>query len=287
MVRRRIFRFTSTRWPTASINWRTLLTWSALQPVALSSWWRHEAGRRFRQPGENSCVIAINAPARDTLLSPRFLGVLRVYSQRTLRCKALIRLRQNKILNRRGRREHTSRLEWADERPTLSRRQIRLRWPAQRGTTKTTDLRNRTGSRGPARGGGRPLAATNRNSLSRGRMDRPASGAPCARQPHERLCAFQAGAHRRRSHHQTYAEDRWAELPDNQSTPLETSLALLEALHHRFVHLLRSLTPEQWKRTFRHPELGLVPLEKNLALYAWHGRHHVAHITELRKKMGW
>ncbi len=84
-----------------------------------------------------------------------------------------------------------------------------------------------------------------------------------------------------------YAEDRWAELPDNQSTSLETSLVLLEALHHRFVRLLRSLTPGQWKRTFRHPELGLVPLEKNLALYAWHGRHHVAHITELRKRMGW
>jgi hypothetical protein len=84
-----------------------------------------------------------------------------------------------------------------------------------------------------------------------------------------------------------YAEDRWAELPDNQSTSLETSLVLLQALHNRFVHLLRSLTPGQWKRTFQHPELGLVPLEKNLALYAWHGRHHVAHITELRKKMGW
>ncbi len=84
-----------------------------------------------------------------------------------------------------------------------------------------------------------------------------------------------------------YAEDRWAQLPDSQNTSLETSLVLLESLHNRFVHLLRSITPEQWKRTFRHPELGLVPLEKNLALYAWHGRHHVAHITELRKKMGW
>jgi hypothetical protein len=84
-----------------------------------------------------------------------------------------------------------------------------------------------------------------------------------------------------------YAEDRWAELPDNQSTSLDTSLVLLEALHNRFVRLLRSLTTGQWKRTFRHPELGLVPLEKNLALYAWHGRHHVAHITELRKNMGW
>ncbi len=84
-----------------------------------------------------------------------------------------------------------------------------------------------------------------------------------------------------------YAENLWAQLPDNRETSLETSLALLESLHVRFVNLLRSLTPEQWKRTFRHPELGVVPLEKSLALYAWHGRHHVAHITELRRKMGW
>ncbi len=84
-----------------------------------------------------------------------------------------------------------------------------------------------------------------------------------------------------------YAEDRWAQLADTQSTPLEVSLALLDSLHRRWTQLLRSLKPEDWKRTFRHPELGLVSLERNLGLYAWHGRHHVAHVTELRKKMGW
>ncbi len=84
-----------------------------------------------------------------------------------------------------------------------------------------------------------------------------------------------------------YAEDRWAQLTDTQSTPVEVSLALLESLHSRWVNLLRSLGPEDWKRTFRHPELGLVSLEKNLALYSWHGRHHVAHVSELRKRMGW
>ncbi len=84
-----------------------------------------------------------------------------------------------------------------------------------------------------------------------------------------------------------YAEDRWAQLTDTQSTPVEVSLALLESLHSRWVNLLRSLGPEDWKRTFRHPELGPVSLEKNLALYSWHGRHHVAHVTELRKRMGW
>lgn len=84
-----------------------------------------------------------------------------------------------------------------------------------------------------------------------------------------------------------YMEERWAELHDSRSTPIETSLGLLESLHDRWVHLLNSLTPEEWKKSFNHPELGTVPLEKNLALYSWHGRHHVAHITELRRRMGW
>jgi len=84
-----------------------------------------------------------------------------------------------------------------------------------------------------------------------------------------------------------YMEDRWAKLDDVQSTPLEVSLALLDNLHNRWVRLLRTIKPGEWQRTFRHPELGTVSLEKNLALYAWHGRHHVAHITELRKRMGW
>jgi hypothetical protein len=84
-----------------------------------------------------------------------------------------------------------------------------------------------------------------------------------------------------------YAEDRWAQLADSQSTPVEVSLALLDSLHTRWVKLLRSLTPEDWKRTFKHPERGAVSLEMNLALYAWHGQHHAAHVTELRKRMGW
>ena len=84
-----------------------------------------------------------------------------------------------------------------------------------------------------------------------------------------------------------YAEARWAELPDTKATPVEVSLSLLDALHDRWLRLLRSLTPEQWKKTFRHPEMGPMTLEKTLALYAWHGRHHVAHVTELRKRMSW
>ena len=84
-----------------------------------------------------------------------------------------------------------------------------------------------------------------------------------------------------------YAEDRWAELADTKATPVEVSLTLLDSLHDRWVRLLRSLTPEEWKRTFRHPDLGAMTLEKTLALYAWHGRHHVAHITALRERNNW
>jgi uncharacterized damage-inducible protein DinB len=84
-----------------------------------------------------------------------------------------------------------------------------------------------------------------------------------------------------------YAEDRWAELADTKATPVEVSLTLLDSLHDRWVRLLRSLTPEEWKRTFRHPDLGAMTLENTLALYAWHGRHHVAHITALRERNNW
>lgn len=84
-----------------------------------------------------------------------------------------------------------------------------------------------------------------------------------------------------------YAEDRWAELADTKATPVEVSLTLLESLHDRWVRLLRSLTSNEWKRTFRHPERGEMTLEHALAMYSWHGKHHVAHITELRRRMSW
>ena len=84
-----------------------------------------------------------------------------------------------------------------------------------------------------------------------------------------------------------YDEARWAELVDSRTAGLEISLALLESLHRRWVLLLRSLTPADFARTLRHPEMGVMTLEKTLSLYAWHGRHHVAHITSLRERMGW
>jgi uncharacterized damage-inducible protein DinB len=85
----------------------------------------------------------------------------------------------------------------------------------------------------------------------------------------------------------TYEQQLWAKLADSDSTPVETSVLLLEALHERWVNLLRSMTAEDFARTLNHPEHGLVRLDFLLALYAWHGRHHVAHITALRERLGW
>ena len=84
-----------------------------------------------------------------------------------------------------------------------------------------------------------------------------------------------------------YDEGRWAQLGDTRTTPVEVSLSLLESLHQRWTNLLRSLSGSEWKRTFRHPERGLMTLDEALAMYAWHGKHHVAHITRLREARGW
>ena len=84
-----------------------------------------------------------------------------------------------------------------------------------------------------------------------------------------------------------YDEARWAELADSRITPVDVSITLLEALHDRWVRLMRSLSETDLARTLRHPEIGVVRLDQILALYAWHGKHHVAHITSLRERMGW
>ena len=84
-----------------------------------------------------------------------------------------------------------------------------------------------------------------------------------------------------------YDQERWAALEDARTAPTELSLSLLESLHRRFVLLARSLGAEDFARTFRHPEMGVVTLDKLLGMYAWHGRHHIAHITSLRDRMGW
>jgi uncharacterized damage-inducible protein DinB len=84
-----------------------------------------------------------------------------------------------------------------------------------------------------------------------------------------------------------YDEKAWAQLPDAYQADPEVSLALIEALHNRWVLLLQTLTPEQFNRTLQHPEAGLLKLETMLGLYDWHGRHHVAHITALRARLRW
>jgi hypothetical protein len=80
-----------------------------------------------------------------------------------------------------------------------------------------------------------------------------------------------------------YAEDRWAELPDARTADPEVSLQLLEALHHRWVLLLKSLTPSQWASRLRHPELGEMDLDRMVQLYAWHSRHHIAHLRLIKE----
>ena len=83
-----------------------------------------------------------------------------------------------------------------------------------------------------------------------------------------------------------YDEQLWAELADSK-LPVELSLKTLELLHERWVVLLKSMDDQAWARTFRHPAMGNVPLPMAAALYAWHGQHHVAHVTKLRERMGW
>jgi len=83
-----------------------------------------------------------------------------------------------------------------------------------------------------------------------------------------------------------YDEAAWALLPDSQM-PIEVSLLLIDAIHARLVSLLESMSAADYQKTFRHPERGEVTLANNLALYDWHSRHHTAHITRLRERMGW
>lgn len=84
-----------------------------------------------------------------------------------------------------------------------------------------------------------------------------------------------------------YDEAKWAELADSRETPVEVSLTLLDSVHDRWVRILRSLREEDFGKAVRHSEHGLISLDALLGLYAWHGRHHVGHITALRQSHGW
>lgn len=84
-----------------------------------------------------------------------------------------------------------------------------------------------------------------------------------------------------------YDEKTWAELPDAKNSSIDFSLELLDALHARWALLLKSLSEEQWQRGYVHSVNGRQTIVEAVALYDWHSRHHVAHIVELRKRMGW
>ena len=83
-----------------------------------------------------------------------------------------------------------------------------------------------------------------------------------------------------------YSEAKWAELPDAANSPVDVSLHLLTALHTRWVTLLKSMDDAAYQRTFRHPELGTRTLDETTGLYAWHGKHHLAHIRLSRGLAG-
>ena len=84
-----------------------------------------------------------------------------------------------------------------------------------------------------------------------------------------------------------YDEAAWANLADSKSTPIEVSLTLMDSVHDRWVRILRSMKPEQFARKLVHPDNGERSVDWLLFLYEWHGKHHTAHITELRKQKGW
>jgi uncharacterized damage-inducible protein DinB len=83
-----------------------------------------------------------------------------------------------------------------------------------------------------------------------------------------------------------YHEDRWAELADSRMG-VDVSLKIIEGVHRRWGELLESMNDSDYERELIHPESGRWTLEKFLALYAWHSRHHTAHITSLRERNGW
>lgn len=85
----------------------------------------------------------------------------------------------------------------------------------------------------------------------------------------------------------TWDEAPWAELSDAKSMPIDGSLAILDAVHARLVYLLGTLTPDQWRRTMVHPEWGIFSIDDLIELCSWHGAHHTAHISELRRRSGW
>lgn len=85
-----------------------------------------------------------------------------------------------------------------------------------------------------------------------------------------------------------YEQELWAQLSDSKNMPINISLTLLHALHARWYEVLRHIQDPEWERTVFHPEQQkTMTLWYLLGMYAWHGLHHTAHVTELRKRKGW
>lgn len=84
-----------------------------------------------------------------------------------------------------------------------------------------------------------------------------------------------------------YEEGRWAELEDARAAPVEVSLRLLDALHERWVRLLRAVPASAMRRPLHHPDHGQLAVSFLVQMYAWHGQHHVAHVSRLREREGW
>jgi uncharacterized damage-inducible protein DinB len=100
------------------------------------------------------------------------------------------------------------------------------------------------------------------------------------------LCRFKLAMTEENPTIRPYFEDRWAELADSK-LPIDVSMKIIEGVHIRWVALLESMTDEDFQRPLKHPDSGEWTVEKFLALYAWHSRHHTAHITRLRERNGW
>lgn len=100
-------------------------------------------------------------------------------------------------------------------------------------------------------------------------------------------CRFKLAATEDHPTIRTYEEKDWAELPDAKALPVETSLAILDALHARWVAFLDAVEPGYFGRTLHHPEIGEMAVDVLLEIYGWHGPHHTAHVTTLRERKGW
>lgn len=98
---------------------------------------------------------------------------------------------------------------------------------------------------------------------------------------------FKLGLTEERPTIKPYEENSWAQLPDSRTAPIDVSLDMLNSVHARWVMVLRAMRDADFAREIVHPETGLQTLDRVLALYAWHGRHHIAHVTSLRERKGW